>query len=557
MGRTASGIDVGSATATYLRGEVKGNTFVVSDFHIAPNEGGTIASGWEVLRDVAKPGLSRIGVSGREVNLRYSRVPRLPDWQLRKLMRFETQEIGDQSDASVASDFNVLPEMPEIEGEDVVLLSLTRESLLEEHAAGLASLGGKLDAFTPSTIALYNAFLHYGVVMEDTVLVADIGHDNTDVILVRGTDLVFARNLSGGARLFDQALAERFGITPERAGRFKMEQGSLDPNGSFTDPNREKASRAMAAPAGQLLSLVQSVVLFAKSQVKLSTLRLDRVFICGGGAALEGLPEYLAQGLSVPVEVFDPFVVVDTSKLDAHSAELLEDHKLEAVVALGLATTGSDPNAYNIEILPEKVRKRREFLGGQAFLIAAAVLALLFLGARAWKERSDLARLDKEASALGLQLKKAERHHGQTSALLEENAALASFTDELFALAGAGEQMVRAMSVLERDLPADFWVESMTMSERTDPDLDVPREEQRPILTIKGRAREGTETPTLLFEGFVESVRQRMPRARLKDRMGDSSFQLDLTNLAEASAPVDGDGAAAGEANGEAKGGAR
>jgi len=534
MARTASGIDVGSATVKYLRGEVKGNTFIVRGFLVASNAAGTVESGWEALSGVSKPGATRVGISGREVNLRYTRVPRLPDWQLRKLMRFETEEIGGQSDSPVASDFNVLPEMPEIEGEDVVLLAMARESLLKEHAEGLAALGGKLDAFTPNTIALYNAFLHYGVVMEDTVLVADIGYENLDVILVRGTDLVFARNLSGGSKLFDEAVAERFGISKDRANRYKEEEGTLDTAGPFTDSNQEKASRAMAGPAGQLLSLLQSVVLFAKSQVRLTTLRLDRVFICGGGAGLKGLSENLSQGLSVPVELFDPFQVVDTSKLDPDAAELLEDHKLEAVAALGLATSASDPEAYGIEILPENVRKRREFMSGRAFLIAAAVLAVLFLGVHAFEEKKSLTELQSQAARLGLQLKKSERQHGQTRTLLEESEELASFVNELFSLSGGGEQMLRALDVFERELPADFWIESLTMGMRSDIDLQVPREDQRPILTIKGRTREGTQTPTLLFEDFIATVRKRMPDVQLKDRMGDANFQVDLTNLATA-----------------------
>ena len=57
-------------------------------------------------------GTVRVGVNGRDLNVRYTRVPRLPDWQLRRLMRFETDEIGGQSESEVASDFNVLPEMP-------------------------------------------------------------------------------------------------------------------------------------------------------------------------------------------------------------------------------------------------------------------------------------------------------------------------------------------------------------------------------------------------------------------------------------------------------------
>jgi len=355
-----SGVDIGTASAKWLSGELKGTTFVVHSFALGDNEEGTLAGGWAALAG-QKLGAARIGVNGRDLNMRYTRVPRLPDWQLRRLMRFETEEIGGQSDSEVASDFNVLPEMPEIEGEDVVLLALARESLLAEHVDGLKATGGKVDAFTPNALGLYNAFLRYGTIEEETVLLADIGHENLNVVLVRGADLVFARNLSGGSRLFDKALAERFGIDEKRARAYKLSEGTLDTGRPFKDPNQEKAGRALAAPAGQILSLLQSAVVFAKSQVKISSLKLDRVLLCGGGARLAGLPAYLTRGMSVPVELFDPFRVVDLSKLDPESAERLEAHKLEAVTALGLATAAADPEAYGLEILPERVRKTREF----------------------------------------------------------------------------------------------------------------------------------------------------------------------------------------------------
>jgi hypothetical protein len=141
---------------------------------------------------------ARIGLTGRDVNLRYTRVPRVPDWQLRKLMRFEVEEIGDQSGSEVASDFNLLPEMAEIDGEDVVVLAMARESLLEGHWKGWR-LGGKLDALSPNA-GLSTTPGRYGVIEDDTILLANIGHENVDVILVRGADLLFARNLSGGSK---------------------------------------------------------------------------------------------------------------------------------------------------------------------------------------------------------------------------------------------------------------------------------------------------------------------------------------------------------------------
>ncbi len=257
MAREITGIDLGLRTAKFLRGQAKGNSFKVSRFAIVGLESAEIVEGWNGIELPFKPGLSRVGITGRDVNVRYTRVPRVPDWQLRNLMRFEVEEIGEQSGSGVASDFNLLPELPEIEGEDVVLLAMARESLLEEHADGLAAAGGKAQAFTPNSIALYNAFLRYGVVQDETVLLANIGHDNIDVVLLRGPDLVFTRNLSGGGKLFDDAIAQRLSIPAEKAREWKERVGTLDPAARLSDANAERIREACKAAAGQLAGLLK------------------------------------------------------------------------------------------------------------------------------------------------------------------------------------------------------------------------------------------------------------------------------------------------------------
>src|SRR5262245_25696101 len=307
MPRTVTGIDLGLRNARFLRGYAKGNTFHVTNFANVPVASGEIADGWEALELPFKPTQARVGVTGRDVNVRYVRVPRVPDWQLRNLMRFEVEEIGGQSGTGLASDFNLLPNLPEIEGEDVVLLAMARESLLEEHEAGLKSCGGSLEAFSPNAIALFNAWTRYGVLQDEIVLVANIGHDNVDVVIARGPDLLFARNLTGGSRLFEDAIAQRFQVSAEKARELKETIASLDPQAKHIDTNAEKASRAVLGAAGQLTSLLQSTVLFCKSQIKLTGLKLDRVMLCGGGAALHGLAPFLKNTLGVPVELFDPW----------------------------------------------------------------------------------------------------------------------------------------------------------------------------------------------------------------------------------------------------------
>jgi Tfp pilus assembly PilM family ATPase len=540
MARTVTGIDLGLRSAKWLRGYWKGNTFHVTDFARVELRSTEITDGWASSQPGFKPLATRVGLTGRDVNIRYTRVPRVPDWQLRNLMRFEVEEIGDQSGAGVASDFNLLPQLPEIEGEDVVLLAMARESLLDAHAEGLTRAGGKLEAFTPNAIALYNAYLRYAAVQDETVLLANIGHDNIDVVIVRGPDLLFARNLSGGSRLFEDAIAQRFEINAEKAREIKEKYASLDPQMRAVDPTQEKASRAILGAAGQLLSLLQSTVLFCKSQIKISGLKLDRVLVCGGGAALHGLTKYLANGMNVPVELFDPFRVVDTEPLAPEKKALLDEHKLSSVVALGLATMASDDEAYSIEILPEKERKKREFLGGTVFLIAAGVLAVAYLGVHAWRTRTDLAKARTEAAQLDAQYKKASGVHRKAEELVAENKKLAATARELEGIKGSGEQLARAIGWMQKDLPSEFWVTQLLTDFRPSPELGIQRGEERPVLTVVGRAKEGTNSLTQLYEKFVADVRAKLPpSAALQQQLAvnGSKFTIDVSFFAPERAP--------------------
>jgi type IV pilus assembly protein PilM len=568
MARTATGIDVGSRTAVVIRGQYKGNTFHATGFAVAPTDGdvpSAYASLAPTLRAAGfKPSAARVAVSGRDVNVRYTRVPEVPDWQLRNLMRFEVQEIGDQSGAEVASDFNLLPRPPEIAGEDIVLLAMARESLLAQHLSGVASLGGLVESFAPAAIGLYNAFLRYGVVQDETVLIANLGAENVDVAIVRGPDLLFARNLTGGGKLFDDAVAQRFGVDLARAEELKLELASLRSGQGYKTPNHEKASRAILGAAGQIASLMQSAVMFCKSQVKISGLKIDRVLLCGGAAALDGLVDYLRAGMGVPVELFDPFRVVDTSALSPEAAEALEEYRLESVVALGLATMGSDPDAYGIEVLPGALAKKREFLGGTVWLIGAAAL---LLGLLAFQWRTQTKRLELatgQAAAFSSRDTRERRIHEETEELIAQNTQLVGLVTRLNGIVGQGEQLARVFEVLDDHLPGDFWLTELDSSWETDPELGLERGGEAPVLRLQGLAREGVQSQANLHGETVRALRERVPGARVKEGSSIGKFTIELTTFSPPVPPRGDDddggdegGGGAGAPDAARRGGAR
>ena len=372
------------------------------------------------------------------------------------------------------------------------------------------------------------------------MLLASLGHDNLDVILVRGPDLLFARNLTGGSRMFDEAIADRLGVSAAKAEELKIEQADLEPGARFRDANQEKVSRACLGAAGQLLSLLQSAVMFCKSQVKVANLRVDRVLLCGGGAALKGLPAYLSSGLTVPVELFEPFRVVETGALAPEMAEQLERYRLEAVTALGLATMASDPAAYSVEILPAGLRKRREFLGGTASLIAAGVLAAAFLGYDAWRTAGSRSAVSAEVSQLDARLRRATATDRKTRELLKENADLAQAGSLLLSVAGSGEQVARVIDGLHALLPGEFWIDTLGSDWRSDDRLRLPRADPRPVVTLSGRTQQGTESIATQLETFVARLRERLPGVELVYQPSPSGdrFTLDMTLFAPPAAPT-------------------
>jgi len=351
-------------------------------------------------------------------------------------------------------------------------------------------------------------------------------------VIARGTDLLFARNLSGGGRLFDDAIAQRFSVSPRQASKVKREMASLRPGISHPTPNHERASRAILGAAGQLLSLLQSAVLFCKSQVKVTGLKVDRVMLCGGGAALDGLPQYLSGGMNVPVELFDPFRVVDTSKLDPETADALEEHKLEAVVALGLATMGSDEASYGLEILPEPVVKRREFLAGPLWLIAAAVLAVAFLAFKVVHTSGALEEIDAENRTLQRQVATAKRTHKEADELIEQNGELRAMVGLLQHSAGTGEQAARVMTFLDENLPRDFWLRQISGELAFDPELGIEHGDQRPLLLLRGQIREGTQSPVQQFEAMRDAMRRALPVMRHRGEITRDGFSIDLSLFA-------------------------
>ncbi|MFN6195421.1 MAG: pilus assembly protein PilM [Planctomycetota bacterium] len=445
------------------------------------------------------------GLTGRDMMLRYSQVPPTPDWQLRNLMDLEIADLSQQSGGALSADYNLMPTQDADAGVDTVLLALAKDEALDRCQGEIAAAGGSIAAFVPNCTALYNCFLKCGPVEADAVVcLVHVGHQTIDLAIVKGTDLLFARNLSTGAKVFDDAIAAAFGVSERKAEALKKDLLDIDPanRGRHASGQAEKVALAATSAAGAISSAIQSSISFCKAQTKMAELRVDRVLLSGGGARLRGLRGFLRESLRCPVEEFDPFANLDLSELPPAEAEQLAAMRSEAVVALGLAVGRLDDSLYAIEILPEAARKAQRFRERTVWNIAAGALVAAVL-ALEWSHGSKAVAATAVATAqLKRQISSATAIQGDAEAQIAANKAERTIVDHLASQSLVQHGLLRVTRAVAAHLPPQLWIEKIEASGGS-----ASGQRKRPVIVVEGAGKEVNGVQT---SGVILAFKQAM-----------------------------------------------
>lgn len=404
------------------------------------------------------------GLAGRDMTLRYSQVPPTPDWQLRNLMDLEIQDLAQQSGGALSADYNLLPQQDAEAGVDTVLLALAKDEALDRLQDEVKRSNGSVAAFVPNCTALYNAFLKCGPVEADAVVcLVNIGHTTMDLAIVKGTDLLFARNLGTGTKVLDDAIAAAFNVSERKAEALKKDLLDLDPQsrGRYASGQAEKVTMAAAGGASSISAAIQSSLSFCKAQTKLADLRLDQVLLAGGGARLRGLRAFLREALRCPVELFDPFANADLSALPPADAEQLQAMRHEAAVVLGLAVGRLDDSLYAIEILPEAVKKRLRFQQRTVWNLVAGLLVAVVLVLQFVHRKGEVKSVDEANQQARMRINAANKVHDRAVEAIEAGKVERAVVDHLATVAQPMQGLLRVQRAVVANLPPELWIQKL------------------------------------------------------------------------------------------------
>jgi len=451
MATQAIGIDIGTHAVKVAQLQRKGATTRAVRLFRATLGGDTDAARLKgaLARAGMRGGPGLVGVTGRDLIVRYTHVPPVPDWRLKLLMQFEINEVSGQSGGEVAADYRRV-ELPSESDEQTVLVALARNTWLQPRLEAARGAGFAVSGGCPNSVALFNAFLAHGSWKEEeTVYLVSIGRENIDMAIARDGDLLFARNMSGGGLMFTEAIMSSFGLKEPKAEKNKVTKGDLTPRAQarYPDSTAEKLANAMQGPAGQLVSMIQSTVMICRAQTKMPDLTVDRLVLTGGGSQMQGMQKYFEANMNVPVEVFDPVAGIDLSNLDEGDREELGENPLDFAVAIGLAETLLQPTSFRLEVLTDKERKKRTFTERTIWALGAAAAALILIVLMFQTRASDIAAYQKANEKLGNLKGEQDRtqKNGQRAMEAESNARHKEVALRSRRLAGAFDRAVLAL----------------------------------------------------------------------------------------------------------------
>lgn len=457
-----------------------------------------------------------IGVTGRDINLRIIQMPPIPSpIKFRKMMEYELIQIAGKSGEALYSDYCRLnlankpyPEIP-------VLVGMAKNTFIDDEIRRMKKSGIGLEDICPNAIALSYALRQTEIIKpEETVLLADIGAVNTEIVIHQGRHLVFARNISGGGADLTETIQNRLGISKQEAENLKVNAGKIVPRETEISGADRTLQETLRSGLGQIQSSIESAVSFAIAQLKVEKLSPDRIFISGGTAKLKGLAGYLGETLNKPVEVFKPFKNIKTNLL-AESKDKVVEADCDFNVALGLALSQATYHKNNhISFLPPRMRKKKDFYRQSVPLIAAGII--IFLGMIIWFASTYSARSIEINS-----ITKLKEEQGKFVAVLnkfnqaqERKKSLDATYQKLNKITQSTDLSYISIKLIAQYLPSEAWISQLTMAGTSgaatairDPkkplDPDSPKE-----ISVTGYLEDDNPTNLENLKIFVDQLNQ-------------------------------------------------
>lgn len=352
------GLDISDLSLKILKLRRKKNGFYLEcfgNFEIEPGiiEGGVIKNEDKLVRILQE---SMKKVKGKKLKtqsvvaslpeekafLQVIQMPQMSEEDLKSAILFEAENYIPLPVEKVYLDCEIVSFSQSQRKMDVLLAAVPRE-IVDSYFSVLKRANLKPIAFEVESYAIVRALIKKEI--NYPILILDLGATRTSFIIFYGKSIGINFSIPISSTHFTEMISQNLGISFAEAEEMKRKYGleervkiKFGSQHSFVE--RGKIFESLIPSLIDLVQQIKKYLDYYETHIQFSNSlpdgkKIQKIILCGGGANLKGLPEFLELELKIPIEIGNPLENIFLPKKDIFRAFLEES--LSFTTAIGLA----------------------------------------------------------------------------------------------------------------------------------------------------------------------------------------------------------------------------
>lgn len=353
----AFGLDINDSSVKIAKLEKKHGSFYLSSFGKTDLKPGVVEAGVIKNEKLLSEAIKRTydNVKGKKIKSKYAvmslpeegsfmqviQMPKMKREELKTAIIFEAENYIPLPIDQVCLDFQAItPIKNNLDHMDVLVVATPKQTVVSYvsciKSAGLIPLSAEVESQSIIRALIKNE------TDENPLVVIDIGKNNIDLIIFSGQAIRFTYSIQISQNQLTSALADNLNVSAAEAEKVKTKYG-LDDFDDKASLGAKKIFQIMSPILDEFVAEIKKNVNFYQEHATHEHLpasgKIKKIILCGGGANLKKLPEFLAKKTGVFTEIGDPCLNLNLRKNKSQKIDVLP-----FTTAIGLAL-----GAVNIE----------------------------------------------------------------------------------------------------------------------------------------------------------------------------------------------------------------
>ncbi|MCX6723257.1 MAG: type IV pilus assembly protein PilM [Candidatus Staskawiczbacteria bacterium] len=266
-------------------------------------------------------------------------MPKMSEEELKMAVPLEAENYIPMPIDEVYLDFQVISPIKNSFNHPEVLIVAMPKKIVDSYVSCFKKAG-----LMPIILEAEAEAIARALVKKETnslLIMVDFGENNTNFIVFSGSSIRFTTSIPISSQSLTKAISELLKISFDEAEKLKIEYGLT---GKKINDRAEKVSQIIEPILKDLTDQVKKYLNFYRDHSSFEYLlpegKTEKIILCGGGAELKGLTDFMSKSLDISVEIGDPLI----NFLIKNPKNIIKENLLSFTTAIGLALRETNNN---------------------------------------------------------------------------------------------------------------------------------------------------------------------------------------------------------------------